>query len=160
MRHDRPATVKKLVRRRFIVPSYDSRQMIAGQVSLKAMTADIFALVERKLEWIDQRQRVLAQNIANADTPSYQARDVTPFEKLLGAPPITPTATNSMHMGARVSDVAMTTAVASERAPDRNSVNMENELTKVARDDTDSALANNLWKSYMGLYLSALGKGG
>lgn len=121
------------------------------------MTADIFALVERKLEWIDQRQRVLAQNIANADTPSYKPRDVTPFEKLLGAASITPAVTNSMHMGAPVSEVAMTTSA--EWAPDGNAVGMENEMTKVARDDTDSALANNLWKSYMGLYLSALGKG-
>jgi flagellar basal-body rod protein FlgB len=131
--------------------------MIAGVVGWKVMTADIFALVERKLEWIDQRQRVLAQNIANADTPSYKPRDVTPFENLLGAASITPAVTNSMHMGAPVSEVAMTTSA--ERAPDGNAVGMENEMTKVARDDTDSALANNLWKSYMGLYLSALGKG-
>ena len=131
--------------------------MVGVEVGWKVMTADIFALVERKLEWIDQRQRVLAQNIANADTPSYKPRDVTPFEKLLDAAPITPTVTSPMHLRAQVSDVAMTTSA--ERAPDGNAVGMENEMTKVARDDTDSALANNLWKSYMGLYLSALGKG-
>jgi flagellar basal-body rod protein FlgB len=156
MRHDRHATVKKLVRGRFIVSSHDSRQMIAVELGWKAMATDLFALMERKLEWIDQRQRVLSQNIANADTPSYKPRDVTPFEKLLGAP-IAPTVTNPMHMGVQVSDVAVT--MSAERAPDGNAVGMENEMTKVARDDMDSALTNNLWKSYMGLYLSALGKG-
>ena len=123
------------------------------------MAADIFALAEQKLEWIDQRQRVLAQNIANADTPSYRARDLSPFEKLLGAPPVTPMVTNAMHLPGRVSEASLAIATSSESAPDGNAVNVENELTKVARDETDSALVGNLWKSYMGLYLNALGKG-
>jgi len=133
--------------------------MIAGRLGREAMAADIFALAERRLEWIDQRQRVLAQNIANADTPAYQARDMSPFEKLLSTAPITPTVTNAMHLAGRVSEASLTSLMPSERAPDGNAVNVENELTKVARDETDSALVGNLWKSYMGLYLSALGKG-
>jgi flagellar basal-body rod protein FlgB len=133
--------------------------MIPGKVGRVAMAADIFALAEQKLEWIDQRQRVLAQNIANADTPSYRARDMSPFEKLLGAAPVTPTVTNPMHLPGRVSEASLTLAAASETAPDGNAVNVENELTKVARDESDSALVGNLWKSYMGLYLNALGKG-
>ena len=32
------------------------------------------ALAERRLAWLDARQRVLAQNIANADTPGYRRR--------------------------------------------------------------------------------------
>ncbi|MEJ0045982.1 MAG: flagellar basal body rod protein FlgB [Rhodospirillales bacterium] len=123
------------------------------------MAADLFALAERRLEWIDQRQRVLAQNIANADTPSYRARDMSPFEKLLGAAPVAPSVTNSMHLSGRAGEASVITEMRSERAPDGNAVNIENELTKVAKDETDSALVGNLWKSYMGLYLSALGKG-
>ena len=34
------------------------------------------ALAEARLRWLDARQRVLAQNIANADTPHYKARDI------------------------------------------------------------------------------------
>jgi flagellar basal-body rod protein FlgB len=59
----------------------------------------------------------------------------------------------------RVSEASLTSELPSERAPDGNAVNVEDELTKVAKDETDSALVGNLWKSYMGLYLSALGKG-
>ena len=123
------------------------------------MAADIFALAEQKLAWIDQRQRVLAQNIANADTPSYRARDLSPFEKLLGTAPVTPTVTNPMHLAGLVSEASLVIATSSETAPDGNAVNVENELTKVAGDENDSALVGNLWKSYMGLYLNALGKG-
>jgi flagellar basal-body rod protein FlgB len=38
-------------------------------------TTDLFGLAERKLNWLEGRQRVLAQNIANADTPNYQSHD-------------------------------------------------------------------------------------
>jgi flagellar basal-body rod protein FlgB len=45
-----------------------------------------------------------------------------------------------------------------ERAPDGNAVSVETELTKVADDETNAALVGNLWKSYMGMYLNALGR--
>jgi len=102
------------------------------------------------LEWIDQRQRVLAQNIANADTPDYQAHDLSPFEKLLSNAPITPSLTNPRHMRGLLQDAALTRVLPAERAPDGNAVSVENE--------TNAALVGNLWKSYMGLYLNALGR--
>jgi flagellar basal-body rod protein FlgB len=120
--------------------------------------SDIFDLAERRLEWIDQRQLVLSQNIANADTPEYQARDLSPFEKLLARAPITPTLTNKLHMEGHVQEASLTQTLPAERAPDGNAVNVETELTKVADDETNSALVGNLWKSYMGLYLNALGR--
>jgi flagellar basal-body rod protein FlgB len=118
---------------------------------------DLFALAERRLEWIGHRQQVLAQNIANADTPDYQARDLAPFERLLAAPPVTPTLTNPRHMRGRVQEASLLQSLPAERAPDGNAVNLETQLTKVADDETNAALAGNLWKSYMGLYLNALG---
>ena len=124
------------------------------------MAADLFALAERRLEWIDQRQRVLAQNIANADTPSYRAHDLSPFQKLLGAPPVTPAITNPLHLAGNITAASLARAIPLEKAPDGNDVNVESELTKVAQDETDTALVGNLWKSYMGLYLSALGRAG
>jgi flagellar basal-body rod protein FlgB len=31
--------------------------------------------IKGRLTWLDERQRVIAQNVANADTPGYVARD-------------------------------------------------------------------------------------
>jgi flagellar basal-body rod protein FlgB len=121
-------------------------------------STDLFALAEKRLDWIDQRQRVLAQNIANADTPDYQARDLSPFEKLLAAKPVTPTLTNPRHFPGRAQTASFTQTLPAERAPDGNAVSIETELTKVADDETNAALVGNLWKSYMGLYLDALGR--
>ena len=36
----------------------------------------IFRMMNGKMRWLGQRQRVLAENIANADTPKYQAREL------------------------------------------------------------------------------------
>ena len=33
----------------------------------------IFSMLRTRMEWHQERQRVLAENVANADTPKYQA---------------------------------------------------------------------------------------
>ncbi|RYG11762.1 MAG: flagellar biosynthesis protein FlgB, partial [Caulobacteraceae bacterium] len=32
--------------------------------------------IKGRLSWLDERQRVIAQNVANADTPGYVGRDL------------------------------------------------------------------------------------
>ena len=49
------------------------------------------ALADQRLRWLDQRQRVLAQNIANADTPGYKARDLDFRQAMARAAGETPT---------------------------------------------------------------------
>ncbi len=39
-----------------------------------------FSVVKKRMSWFSQRQEVLAQNIANADTPGYKARDLKSFK--------------------------------------------------------------------------------
>ena len=43
----------------------------------------LFDLAERRLAWIARRQAVLAQNIANANTPHFQPHDLKPFAAAL-----------------------------------------------------------------------------
>ena len=121
--------------------------------------ADLFALAEQRLEWIDQRQRVVAQNIANADTPNFQPRDLTPFDQLMRNQPVAPAQTNALHMAGRVELASLKQEAPAERSPDGNGVGIEGQLTKVAQDETNAALVGNLWKTYMGMYMTALGHG-
>ena len=39
----------------------------------------ILKLISKKMDWLGQRQEVLAQNVANADTPKFKPDDLTPF---------------------------------------------------------------------------------
>src|SRR5579885_2851825 len=38
----------------------------------------LFAILKERMGWLSARQNVLAQNVANADTPGYMARDLKP----------------------------------------------------------------------------------
>lgn len=40
----------------------------------------LFKLMKGQMGWLGRRQEVLAQNVANADTPGYKARDLQPFD--------------------------------------------------------------------------------
>ena len=43
----------------------------------------LFQAMGAKLNYLDQRQKVIAQNIANADTPNYRPKDLTDVERLI-----------------------------------------------------------------------------
>jgi flagellar basal-body rod protein FlgB len=45
----------------------------------------ILSMLRTRMQWHQERQRVLAENVANADTPNYRARDLAPpdFESVL-----------------------------------------------------------------------------
>lgn len=42
-------------------------------------SSGLTALLMQKMAYLNQRQSVLAENVANADTPGYKARDLAPF---------------------------------------------------------------------------------
>ncbi len=126
---------------------------------------DFFALAEQRFSWLDQRQQVLAQNIANANTPRYEPRDLVPFSQYLASAPAAnasaaPSRTDPAHLAGTLPPIATVVPPPRERAPDGNAVEIEGELTKVADTETQQALVGNLWKSTMGLYLAALGRSG
>ena len=119
----------------------------------------LFSLAESKLGWIDARQRVLAQNIANADTPGYRAKDVVAFSDLIGERIVAPVRTNPLHLAGLTEQVSAGSPIL-ERAPDGNAVKLEDQMTKVADDETTQAMVGNIWHSYMGMFMTALGHGG
>ena len=40
----------------------------------------LFAMAQKTMDWLAKRQEVLAQNIANANTPKYQPSDLAPLD--------------------------------------------------------------------------------
>ncbi|MEO7151275.1 MAG: flagellar basal body rod protein FlgB [Burkholderiaceae bacterium] len=86
-----------------------------------------------------QRQRLIASNIANADTPGYVARDID-FQQALreatgNAPATTLAATRAGHLGGRRSaggEPGLVYATASQTNLDRNTVDMDRERASFA----------------------------
>ncbi|MBV9538657.1 MAG: flagellar basal body rod protein FlgB [Acidisphaera sp.] len=117
----------------------------------------LFDLAERRLAWTAQREGVLAENIANADTPGWRPRDTAPFETSLNAAVLAPTATNPRHLAGTAEGAALLQNQRGERAPDGNAVSLDREMVKVAQTDMAHAVTTDLYKAYVGMFRTALG---
>ncbi len=87
--------------------------------------AGVFDLAEQRLAWLEQRQRTLAQNVANANTPGYQPRDLTPFAaRSRASRHAAPVRTQAGHLQGSQGGALQADAHAkpAERAPDGNAV--------------------------------------
>ncbi|GAB4175712.1 MAG: flagellar basal body rod protein FlgB [Thalassobaculales bacterium] len=127
----------------------------------------VFQVNRQKTEWLNQRQRVLSENVANADTPGYTARDLKPisFDKQLArVPQVRPAVTSGRHIeGAPVSP----NKVNKERprefyevTPSGNAVVLEDQMLKVSETQTDHAAMTNLYRKQLGLLKTAIGRSG
>jgi flagellar basal-body rod protein FlgB len=59
---------------------------------------NFFSLASQQNRWLSVRQSVVAQNIANANTPDFKALDVQPFEAVLNATGIEMRQTQANHL--------------------------------------------------------------
>ena len=120
----------------------------------------LFRLAERRMAWIDQRQAVLAQNIANANTPSYKAREIAPFEASLLEQGVSMALTNPSHLQGANPVQKGREQRPETKAPNGNTVSLEEQLGKVADTASAQELVTNLYRKYQGLFRTALGRNG
>jgi flagellar basal-body rod protein FlgB len=119
------------------------------------------SLAERRLHWLDRRQSVLAQNVANADTPRYRPSDLTPFQReLAGQQRLTLARTAPGHgAGSAAAAIgARTERRAAEVAPDGNAVSLDREAVRIAETDTAHQLAMAVHRSFTGMFRATLGR--
>jgi flagellar basal-body rod protein FlgB len=124
----------------------------------------LFAMLKERMTWLHQRQDLLSQNVANADTPGYVARDLKAldFESALrktsgGAAMMT---TNARHIAiaptsaSKFDDVAAPDVASS---PNGNAVSLEMEMIKVSDTQAQFQAAANLYAKAMTLMKTAIG---
>ena len=122
----------------------------------------LFDLAQQRLAWTDRRQEVLAQNIANLNTPNWQAKDLKPFAQALagvGAPALARTDPGHLAGTQDTGALSLLTTQPSARQPDGNAVSLDDQLTKVADTATSQAIATTLYKKYLSMFSLALGYG-
>jgi len=114
----------------------------------------LFAMIRGKLGYLSERQKIIAENVANANTPGYKPRDLKPFSfqaqmQAQAGGPSTMAVTQAGHMTPPALPHAAS-AVAkplvtkdSETTLDGNSVVLEDEMLKMsqARADYDAAIS-------------------
>lgn len=128
----------------------------------------LFKAMAAKMDYLDHRQRVVAQNVANADTPGYQARDLTEvdfgrvLQKATGSKAIRPETTDRLHLPAHneVEDAKNREQRYSyEVAPAGNGVILEEQMTKASRTTMDYNLMTSLYQKHVAMMRTALGSG-
>lgn len=121
----------------------------------------ILSMLRARMEWHQERQRVLAENVANADTPNYRPRDLAPpnFEQQLTSTSIALARTDPDHI-AGDGDGQRFAADGNphyEVRPGGNGVNHEDEMMKVASNQMDFDAVADLYTRSLALIKLAAG---
>lgn len=118
----------------------------------------LFGMLRAKMSWLNERQRVIAENIANASTQGYKARDLAKlnFNDLM----------QMAHDQARANDPAQGVAAGKARqreafkprviedgemTPNGNSVVLEEQMMKVSETQTDYQSAVEIYRKGINL---------
>jgi flagellar basal-body rod protein FlgB len=121
----------------------------------------LFNVAEKRLAWASERQAVLARNIANLSTPGFHAEDSPDFQQVLtGTIGIQPVRTASNHMQGTI-DPGMAARPLTEntaRTADKNNVRLEEQLMKVADTETLHSTVTAIFRKYVSMFNTALGK--
>jgi flagellar basal-body rod protein FlgB len=128
--------------------------------------APLFKLISARMSWLAQRQVILGQNLANADTPDYRPKDLreADFARLAegysGRPSrITVARTDPADLeGAPLVRVGLAGREVDsnyETTPDGNAVILEEQMAKASQTALDYQLTSNLYRNMIRLALGA-----
>ena len=122
--------------------------------------------IKGRLTWLDERQRVVAQNVANADTPGYVSRDLNAPRDFAAAlrsgGGLQMTRTSAMHIAPAGSQARFDTVKApdSETTLDGNSVVVEEQMLKMAESRMAYDAAIGFYQKSMSMIRMAARKPG
>lgn len=123
---------------------------------------DVFRMSYAMAKHAGKRQALVAQNVANADTPGYQALRLPSFSETLNTPMlVAQKATRDGHLFGVVSE-GSTVRVAAERrdpSPNGNTVSVEREMLEAVNIKREHDRALTIYKTSLKILQTSLGKG-
>ncbi len=123
----------------------------------------LVTMLKTRLHWHQARQKLLSENVANADTPGFQPKDLKAPSFGPGAAPaaVTVARTNASHLslGPTRSGEDVRNAQRFEVTPSGNAVHLEDEMLKVSQNQADYQLAASLYQKSLQMLKVAIGKG-
>lgn len=129
-------------------------------------TLPVFKMITTKMDWLGRRQRVLAQNIANADTPGYTPKDLEKIDYKRQfrreAFRLQLATTSPSHIPSKIQQSSFgdvqKTKKNYEISPTGNAVVLEEQLIKVADTAAAHQLATRLYRKNLNMFRVALGR--
>ena len=128
----------------------------------------VLSVLRTKMQWHQERQRVLSENVSNSDTPNFKPRDlVAPKFDSSGASagstgPLAMMRTSTSHItpaGGGGQGFDQNRKAGFQTRPAGNAVNLEDEMLKVSANQMDYAAVTSLYSKSLHLLKTAIGKG-
>jgi flagellar basal-body rod protein FlgB len=126
----------------------------------------LLSVMTQKMRWHQQRQDLLSQNVANADTPNYRGQELKQidFGSELDNLQMDPGSTSSndprgFSLGGEDGDVGEAmTQPNFEVTPEGNGITIEDEMMKVASNQMDYQAVTTLYSKSLQLIRTAIGR--
>jgi flagellar basal-body rod protein FlgB len=126
----------------------------------------VFSALADKMRWHQTRQGLLAENVANAETPGFRGRDLAQYDFAdrnngFSTASVTTTATQPMHFsvgGSAESPFGAQRMANFEITPEGNGVTLEDEMMKVTTNMMDYQAATGLYTKSISILKTALGR--
>lgn len=141
-------------------------QFVGWQGIMAISDIPILSMLRTRMHWHQERQRLLSENVANADTPNFRPRDLAPptFDKTASPPPqgLALARTDGQHITG--GDVSGPRGFEPDRKggfeirPAGNAVGLEEQMMKVASNQMEHQAAAALYSRSLGLIKTALGR--
>jgi flagellar basal-body rod protein FlgB len=127
----------------------------------------LLSTLKDRLGYLTERQRLIAENVANSDTPDYAPQDLQPFKVAppsaaapLPMTPVAPAITNPAHLQGTVAQAASPwkaqTTPDSETRLDGNQVVLEEEMMKMNDARMNYNAAINFYEQSMNMIQTAI----
>ena len=130
------------------------------------MKMPVFTALADKMRWHQTRQGLLAENVANAETPGFRGRDLAQYDFAesngsFSSATVTTSATQPMHFSVASSEGGAFGAQRManfEITPEGNGVTLEDEMMKVTTNAMDYQAATTLYTKSIKILKTALGR--
>ena len=128
----------------------------------------VLSALRTKMQWHQERQRVLAENVSNSDTPNFKPKDLVEpkfdatGQAVGGFAPLSLARTSTAHIAPASGESAsfdQNRKVGFLTRPAGNAVSLEEEMLKVSANQMDYAAATSLYGKSLRLLKTAIGKG-
>lgn len=121
----------------------------------------VFQMATALARHASTRHRVISENVANADTPGFRARDVEAFSHRVNQA-FTPRATRPGHIGAIQTNFRSPDSIIDRTTSpslNGNSVSLEAEMIKAAETRGQHAMAQAIYRKAHELLRLSIGRG-
>ena len=126
----------------------------------------LLSALSEKMRWHQVRQGILAENVANAETPGFAGRDLKTFNfadhmrgnSKVGLSTMTTSASHISSISTHSAAFGAQEASGFDVTPDRNGVNLEGQMMKVAGNQMDFQAATTLYTRSVRILKTALGR--